>query len=305
MDAVPSLSLKGRRRPTETVVHVLLRACAAITILTTLGIVLTLAGETIGFFREISPLKFFTGTSWAPTFGDNATFGVLPLINGTLLVAGIGILVAVPLGLAIAIYLSEYAPERVRRVLRPFLEILAGIPTVVLGFFALNFVTQVVLKKVFPGIEVFNALSAGIVVGVMIVPTIASLSEDALRAVPASLREAGYGMGASKRTVSLRVVLPAAVSGVVAATILGLSRAIGETMIVALAAGNQPQMTFNPLKGVQTITASIVQISLGDTPAGSVAYRTIFALGTTLFFMTLALNVVSFWVVRRFRQVYE
>lgn len=221
------------------------------------------------------------------------------------MVAAIGIVVAVPLGIAIAIYLSEYAPERVRSVLKPFLEVLAGIPTVVLGYFALNFITGVLLKNVIPGIEQFNALSAGIVVGIMIVPTIASLSEDAMRAVPQGLREASYGIGATKRLTALKVVLPAATSGVVAAVILGLSRAIGETMIVAIAGGNEPKMTFNPLVGIQTMTASIVQISLGDTPTGSISYRTIFAVGSSLFVLTFILNIVSQRIVRRFREVYE
>ncbi len=283
----------------------ILRLCAGITVFTTIGIILTLAGETIGFFRDVPIGEFITGTEWAPTFGRRATFGFLPLLNGTLLVSAIGIVFAIPIGLAIAIYLSEYAAERVRNVLKPFLEILAGIPTVVLGYFALNFVTQTFLKKIFPGIEPFNALSAGLVVGLMIVPTIASLSEDAMRAVPLSLREAGFGMGAPKRVVALRVVLPAAFSGVVASVILGLSRAVGETMIVSLAGGNEPRLTGNPLEGIQTITASIVQISLGDTPAGSISYRAIFALGTMLFLMTLALNAVSIRIVRRFRQEYD
>lgn len=300
-----SADLRGRRRPAETVVRGALFVCAAATVLTTAGIVLALAGETVRFFRDASPAEFFGGTQWAPTFGRNASFGVLPLINGTLMVAAIGTLVAVPLGLAIAIYLSEYAPDRVRAVLKPFLEVLAGIPTVVLGFFALTFVTQVLLKNVVPGIETFNALSAGIVVGIMIVPTIASLSEDAMRAVPGGLREASYGLGAGRRTTALRVVVPAALSGIVAAVILGLARAIGETMIVAIAAGNQPRMSFNPLQGIQTMTASIVQISLGDTPAGSLAYRTIFAVGSTLFVMTFVLNFLSVRIVRRFKEGYE
>jgi phosphate transport system permease protein len=282
-----------------------LKACALLTILTTLGIVISLAGETLGFFREVSPSRFFGGTGWAPTFGRNAEFGIWPLVNGTLLVAAIGIGVAIPLGVGIAVYLSEYAPKRVRAVVKPFLELLAGIPTVVLGFFALTFVTQVLLKSIFPSIETFNALSAGIVVGIMVVPTIASLSEDAMRAVPYALREAGFGMGASRRTVALRVVLPAALSGVVAAVILGLARAIGETMIVAIAAGNQPQMSLNPMRGIQTMTAYIVQISQGDTPAGSLAFRTIFAVASTLFVMTFALNYVSARIVRRFRETYE
>ncbi len=283
----------------------LLRGCAAVTVVTTAGIILSLLGETISFFSDISPVTFFGGTEWSPTFGRNAEFGVLPLINGTLMVAAIGTLVAVPLGLLIAVYLSEYAPPRARKVLKPFLEILAGMPTVVLGFFALNFVTIVLLKKVIPGVETFNALSAGIVVGVMVTPTIASLSEDAMRAVPQGLREAAYGLGGTRREVSLKVVLPAALSGVAASIILGLARAIGETMIVAIAAGNQPLLSFNPLQGIQTMTAYIVQVSLGDTPTGSIVYKTIFAVGSTLFVLTFALNYLSHRIVRRFREAYE
>jgi phosphate transport system permease protein len=297
--------LRGRPRRVERLIAGLLRLCAGVTVFTTFAIVLTLLGETIGFFGEVSPGEFFGSTKWAPTFGSNASFGVWPLVNGTLLVAGIGILTAVPLGLLIAVYLAEYAPPRVRRVLKPFLEVLAGLPTVVLGFFALNFVTQVLLKNLVPGIETFNALSAGLVVGLMIVPTIASLSEDAMRAVPIGLREAGYGIGAPKRTVALRVVFPAAMSGIVASVVLGLARAVGETMIVAIAAGNQPQMSFNPLEGIQTMTAFIVQVSLGDTPYGSTAYRTIFSVAALLFVMTFALNLISQRIARRFREAYE
>lgn len=297
--------LRGRRRRGEDAIKIALFACAGVTILTTVGILAALAGQTVSFFSDVSIGAFFTGTTWAPTFGANASFGVLPLIVGTLLVALIGTIVAVPLGLATAIYLSEYASPRVRRVLKPALEILAGIPTVVLGFFALNFVTTVVLKTIIPGVETFNALSAGIVVGIMIVPTIASLSEDAMRAVPQGLREAAFGLGAEPRRVALRVVLPAALSGIVAASILGLARAIGETMIVSIAAGNQPLLSFNPLHGIQTMTAYIVQISLGDTPAGSLAYKTIFAVGSTLFAITFLLNYLSFRFVRRFREVYD
>lgn len=303
-DVAPGF-LRGRRRPGEAAIKGVLFACALVTILTTVGILASLAGETFSFFADVSPVTFFTGTTWAPTFGANASFGVLPLITGTILVALIGTLVAIPLGLATAIYLSEYASPRVRRILKPALEILAGIPTVVLGFFALNFVTNVVLKTILPGVETFNALSAGIVVGIMIVPTIASLSEDAMRAVPQGLREAAFGLGAENRRVALRVVLPAALSGIVAASILGLARAIGETMIVSIAAGNQPLLSFNPLEGIQTMTAYIVQISLGDTPAGSIAYRTIFAVGSTLFVLTFLLNYLSFRVVRRFREAYD
>lgn len=302
-DAAPDL--RGRRRRGEGFVAIMLRLCAGVTVLTTFGIVGTLLGETIGFFREISPAEFFGGTTWAPTFGSNAAFGIWPLINGTLMVAGIGIMTAVPLGLLVAVYLSEYASTRVRRILKPFLEILAGLPTVVLGFFALHFVTQVLLKRILPGIETFNALSAGLVIGLMIVPTIASLSEDAMRAVPRGLREAGYGIGAPKRTVALRIVFPAAVSGIVAAVVLGLARAIGETMIVAIAAGNQPQVSFNPLEGIQTMTAFIVQVSLGDTQYGSTAYRTIFAVASTLFVMTFILNWFSNRIASKYRERYE
>jgi phosphate transport system permease protein len=282
-----------------------LRLCAGVTIVTTVAIIASLAGETISFFRQVSPATFFGGTEWAPSFGRQAAFGVLPLINGTLLVAGIGIIVAVPLGLGIAIYLSEYAPRRARKFLKPFLEILAGLPTVVLGFFALNFVTAVLLKSAIPGVETFNALSAGIVVGIMVTPTIASLSEDAMRAVPQGLREAAYGLGGTRREVSLKIVLPSALSGIGAAVILALARAIGETMIVAIAAGNQPLLGFNPLHGIQTMTAYIVQVSLGDTPAGSLVYRTIFAVGSTLFVITFLLNYASQRIVRRFREVYD
>ena len=274
----------------------MLRACAGITILTTFGI-----GETIQFFRVVSPLRFLTGTKWAPTFAGGE-FGALPLLTGTLLVAIIGIVVAVPIGIAIAIYLSEYATRRARKILKPLLEILAGIPTVVLGFFALNFVTTVLLKRVIPGVETFNALSAGIVVGIMLVPTIASLVEDAMHAVSDELRAGAYGLGASRREVALRVVLPAAASGVAAAVILALARAIGETMIVTIAAGNEPLLSFNPLHAVQTMTAYIVQVSLGDTPTGSVVYRTIFALGSMLFVITLALNILTYRIARRFKE---
>ncbi|MDQ4149986.1 MAG: phosphate ABC transporter permease subunit PstC [Actinomycetota bacterium] len=289
----------------EKAIRSLLVLCGLISVLTTVGIVMALLSETINFFREISPLDYFTGTSWAPTFGRNASFGVLPLINGTLMVTAIAVLFAVPLGLAIAIYLSEYAPAAVRRWLKPFLEILAGIPTVVLGFFALNFVTPVVLRRIFPTIDRFNALSAGLVVGLMIIPTIASLSEDALRAVPSSLREGAYALGATRRITALRVIVPAALSGLAASVILAMSRAIGETMIVAIAANAAPRISFNPLEGMQTMTAYIVQVSLGDTPTGAIAYKTIFAVGTTLFVMTLILNLISIRIVRRFKEAYE
>jgi phosphate transport system permease protein len=282
-----------------------LMACGLISVLTTLGIVLALISETLSFFREVSPLEYFTGREWAPTFGRNASFGVLPLISGTLKVTAIAVMFSVPLGLATAIYLSEYAPGRVRGFLKPFLEVLAGIPTVVLGFFALNFVTKNLLEPAIPEVERFNVLSAGLVVGLMIIPTIASLSEDALRAVPGSLREGAYALGATRRIAALKVIVPAALSGIAASVILGMSRAVGETMIVAIAGGNQPSMSFNPLKGSQTMTAYIVQVSLGDTATGEIAYQTIFAVGTTLFVLTLILNLISIRIVRRFRETYE
>jgi phosphate transport system permease protein len=268
------------------------------------GILLALASQTIDFFSEVSPIEFFTGTQWSPTFAESS-FGVLPLINGTLMITGIAVIFAVPVGLAIAIYLSEYAKPKVRSVLKPFLELLAGIPTVVLGFFALTFVTPVILKRIFPQIDTFNALSAGLVVGLMIVPTIASLSEDALRAVPHSLREGAYALGATKRISALKVMVPAALSGISASVILATSRAIGETMIVAVAANSAPRMSLNPLEGLQTMTAFIVQVTLGDAPTGSTAYKTIFAVGATLFAMTFALNAISIRIVRRFKEVYE
>jgi phosphate transport system permease protein len=288
----------------ESAIKAVLVACGVLTILTTVGILLSLASETIAFFSDVSPVEFFTGTSWAPTFAAPA-FGVLPLINGTLMVTGIAVVFAVPVGLAIAVYLSEYAPPEVRRFLKPFLEVLAGIPTVVLGFFALSFVTPVLLKSIFSDIDTFNALSAGLVVGLMIVPTIASLSEDALRAVPHSLREGAYALGATKRISALKIMVPAALSGISASIILATSRAIGETMIVAIAANSAPRMSFNPLEGLQTMTAFIVQVTLGDAPTGSTAYKTIFAVGSTLFAMTFLLNAISIRIVRRFKEVYE
>jgi phosphate transport system permease protein len=260
--------------------------------------------ETVDFFREVPLAEYFLGTTWAPTFSP-PHFGVLPLISATLLITGIAAILAFPLGLGTAIYLSEYANPRVRKIVKPVLEVLAGIPTVVLGYFALTFVTPTLLQSLVPGTRIFNALSAGLVVGAMIIPLVASISEDAMRAVPGSLREAAYGMGATRRTVATRVVVPAALSGIAAAFILGLSRAIGETMIVAIASGQIPNLSIDPREAMETMTAFIVQVSLGDTPAGSTAYKTIFAVGTTLFAMTLGLNVLSHRIVRRFRERYE
>ncbi|MGH2794520.1 MAG: phosphate ABC transporter permease subunit PstC [Actinomycetota bacterium] len=293
-----------RRRTGERAIKGALFACGVVSIATTVGIILSLAFETVEFFREVGFGEYFTGTRWAPTFKP-ASFGVLPLVWATLLIAAIAVAVATPVGLGAAIYLSEYARPRTRKIVKPILEILAGIPTVVFGYFALLLITPELLQPIVPGTRVFNALSAGIVVGIAIVPLVASISEDAMRAVPQSLREAAYGMGATKRTVAMKVVVPAALSGISAAVILGLSRAIGETMIVTIAAGQIPSLSADPRMPMQTMTAFIVQVSLGDTPAGSIAYKTIFALGSTLFVITLGLNLISSRIVRRFRERYE
>lgn len=273
-----------------------------VSLVTTVGIVAMLVIESIGFFSHVSPGEFFTGTKWTPLF-EPQHFGILPLVVGTLQATLAAIIVAVPLGLGSAIYLSEYAPERVRRVLKPVLEILAGIPTVVYGFFALTFVTPV-LRMLIPATNVFNVASAGIVMGIMLLPMVSSLSEDAMIAVPRSLREAGYALGATKLEVATRVVLPAATSGLTAAFILAISRAIGETMIVAMAAGATPKLTFNPLDSIQTMTGYIAQVSQGETPHGSLEYQSIFAVGAALFAMTMFLNILGFWVVRRYREEY-
>lgn len=305
MGTVRGLILAASRpRIGERLIKGALLACAAVSVLTTFGIVASLAFETVAFFGEVSPVAFLTGTTWAPTFSP-ARFGVLPLISATLQITAIAAIVAFPLGLGTAVYLSEFASPRLRRVAKPALEVLAGIPTVVFGYFALTFITPEVVQPLVPGTRIFNALAAGIVVGIMIIPLVASISEDAMRAVPRSLREAAFGMGATRRTVAARVVFPAAISGIAAALILALSRAIGETMIVTVAAGQIPNLTADVREPMQTMTAYIVQVSLGDTPAGSTAYRTIFALGTTLFVMTLGLNVLSHRIVLRFRERYE
>ncbi len=306
----PSPLRQARRRNGERVVMALLWLCAAISVLTTAGIVFVVFADASAFFGHpaVTVREFLTGTVWQP-FGnpdlDSFHVGVLPLVNGTLLVTGIAMLIAVPLGLASAMYLSDYAPARVRKVLKPVLEVLAGVPTVVLGYFALTFMTPV-LRGIFglSTVQIFNAASAGIVMGIMIVPTIASLSEDAMSAVPQSLRDGAYGLGSPKRHVVLRVVFPAALSGIVAAVILGIGRAIGETMIVAIAAGNLPQMTLNPFVQIQTMTAYIVQAVGGESPRGSLTYQSIFAVGALLFLSTFAVNVVAQRFVRRFREVY-
>ncbi len=277
--------------------------CSLLSAFTTLGIVLVLSFETFEFFKEVPILRFLTDTQWTPLF-VNKHFGILPLLCGTFLTTLIAIGVAIPVGLVSAVYLSEYAPIRTRNIVKPLMEILAAVPTVVYGYFALLFVTPL-LKKIIPNLSGFNSLSSGMVMGIMIIPLISSLSEDAMRAVPMGLREGAYAVGSSRLQVALRIVLPAALSGITAAFILAISRAIGETMIVAIAAGQQPRLTLNPLVPIETITAYIVQISLGDTPHGTLEYRTIFACGMSLFILTFMLNIVSFKLKRRFQEIYE
>lgn len=301
--APTALSFKRSRNLAEQGIGLLLFACAALSTLVTVGIVVVLLRETLTFFQDVSVVDFLTDAQWTPLFQEKH-FGVLPLAAGSFLVAGGAALLAVPVGLLTAIFLSEYAGAGLRKVLKPLLEVLAGIPTVVYGYFALTFITPL-LRTVWPETDVFNALSASIVVGIMIIPTISSLSEDALRAVPNALREGAYGLGATKLEVSTRVVLPAALSGVIASFILGISRAIGETMAVSIAAGNLPNLTLNPLESIQTMTAYIVQASLGDTPHGTVGYQTLFAVGTTLFLVTLVMNIVSQKILARFREAYQ
>ncbi|MEM7164667.1 MAG: phosphate ABC transporter permease subunit PstC [Planctomycetota bacterium] len=277
--------------------------CALLSILTTIGIIVVLFSEAGKFFADVSIFDFLLGTQWTPLFQPKS-FGVLPLVCGTFLIVAGSSIIAMPLGLASAIYLSEFASSRFRRSLKPILEILAGIPTIVYGYFALTFVTPI-LAYVFPSIAVYNAASASIVVAIMVLPMIVSLCDDALRAVPNSLREGAYALGATSFEVSTRVSVPAALSGVIASFVLAFSRAIGETMAVSLAAGNSPNLTINPLESIQTMTSYIVQVSLGDTPTGTVEYYTIFAVGALLFLITLVSNVVANRVLRRFREVYE
>ena len=276
--------------------------CAVVSVFTTIAIVFTLVSQAVGFFQEVPIWDFLTGARWTPILKPRS-YGVLPLVNGTLLVAALAAIVALPIGLMTAIFLSEYAPDKVRRIIKPILEILAGVPTVVYGYFALTFVTPQ-LQRIFPDMIVFNALSAGVVMGVMIIPMVSSLSEDAMISVPRSLRNASYALGATKLETSVKVVVPAALSGIVASFILAISRAVGETMLVTIAAGATPRMTLNPLESVQAMSAYIVQLSLGEAPHGSLEYNTIFAVGIVLFVMTLALNVLGYWIVRRWRQVY-
>lgn len=291
-----SLSLEGRPPRGERIVELGLLSCTLLTVATTIGILYVLAAETIGFFTEVSFADLIFDTQWTPLFADKH-FGIWPLLSGTLLTSGVAMAVGLPFGLLAAIFMSEMATARTRKICKPALELLAGVPTIVYGYFALVVVTPA-LQQIIPGLSGFNALSPGLVIGIMITPMIASLSDDALRAVPQSLREASYGLGASTVPTILKVVLPAAKGGIAASVILAVSRAIGETMVVAIAAGQQPRLTFDPRVPVETMTAFIVQVSMGDTPTGTIEYRSIFVIGTTLFLMTFAMNLLSYRLTR-------
>lgn len=304
MSAAPT-SLHHRRPVSELVIERLLFLAAALGVLTTVGIIAVLAAQTFEFFLEVSPVEFFTGTRWSALIKPQS-WGVLALVSGTVLVAAIGLVIAVPLGLLAAVLLAEYASPRVRTVVKPILETLAGVPTIVLGFFGLNFIAPNLLRPLLgpENIGVFSALSGGIVVGILITPLIASISEDAMRAVPRGLREGAFAMGATKFEVIRKVVFPAAISGIMASVILAMSRAIGETMAVVLTVGSKPQFTFDPTESVQTMTAFIVDVSIGETAQGSIEFKALFAVGATLFLITFALNLLSGWIVRRFRTAY-
>jgi phosphate transport system permease protein len=296
-------SKKSGLQIVEKLVPKVLFVTAFISILTTIGILLTLTTETVTFFTRVSIVDFLTDTEWYPFYENDASYGIMALVSGTLLITIIAMLVALPIGLASAIFLSEYASDRVRRIVKPILEVLAGIPTIVYGFFALTFVTPL-LQKMIPDLGFFNALSPGIVVGIMIIPMVASLSEDAMSSVPNSMREGALALGATKFEVAIKVVLPAAISGIVASFVLAISRAIGETMIVTLAGGATPKLTFDPTESIQTMTAYIVQVSSGDAGYGTTIYYSIYAVGTTLFMFTLIMNMLAQYISRRFREEY-
>lgn len=305
LSTVESANLRKRTRLGETIIQGFLFFCGAFSILTTVGIVYELGKEALLFFRsdEVNLIEFFTGTKWQPQILE---FGIWPLLTATLLTTAVAMLIALPLGLGAAIYLSEYASPRARNILKPTMEVLAGIPTVVYGYFALSFMTPL-LRSIFGRdvVEIYNTASAGLVMGILILPLISSMTEDALSAVPRALREAAYGLGATKLETAVKIVLPAALSGIAAAFIVGISRAIGETMIVAIAAGAGPKLTLNPFQPAETMTGHIVRISGGDLSYDSIDYNSIFAIGLLLFFMTLTLNLISQRIVRRFREVYE
>ena len=297
---------KTKTKPLESVVKFFITLSAFAAILISIAIVFTLLTEAINFFQdpEVTIREYFTATRWTPTF-KNPVYGVLPLISSTLYIALIACLISFPLGLFSAIYLSEFASRRTRKVIKPIMEILAGVPTVVFGDFALNWITPNIVQRFIPGSGVFNAISAGIAVGIMIIPTIASISDDALNAVPKSLRMGSLALGSTRRITALKIMLPAALSGIIASFILGFSRAIGETMIVTIAGGQYPELNLDPRKAMYTITSSIVNVSLGDTPHGTTAYNALFALGITLFIMTFVLNIFSDYIARKYRKEYE
>ena len=297
---------KTKTKPLESVVKFFITLSAFAAILISIAIVFTLLTEAINFFQdpEVTIREYFTATRWTPTF-KNPVYGVLPLISSTLYIALIACLISFPLGLFSAIYLSEFASRRTRKVIKPIMEILAGVPTVVFGYFALNWITPNIVQRFIPGSGVFNAISAGIAVGIMIIPTIASISDDALNAVPKSLRMGSLALGSTRRITAIKIMLPAALSGIIASFILGFSRAIGETMIVTIAGGQYPELNLDPRKAMYTITSSIVNVSLGDTPHGTTAYNALFALGITLFIMTFVLNIFSDYIARKYRKEYE
>lgn len=295
-------AIKEARKRKDKLIEIVLLLAACVSVLTTLGIVYILVKESLVFFSNVPLWTFLTDRQWTPLF-DDAHFGILVLLSGTVTSSAVALLIAIPLGTIIAIYLSEFAEYRVREVLKPVLELLSGIPTIIYGFFALLVVTPLI-QKIYPDLPTFNVLSAGIVMGIMIIPYVSSLSEDAMRAVPMSLREGAYAMGSTRFQTATRVVVPAAFSGIASAYILGISRAVGETMILAVAAGMQPNLTLNPLEPAATITSFIVQVALGDLPHGSVGYQTIFAAGLTLMLLTLTFNLLGYWLRRKYREAY-
>jgi phosphate transport system permease protein len=296
------LAKNFRRNLRERIIEFILMLAALSAVATTVSIVAILLYESFSFFKHVSIVDFLTDTQWTPLFED-AHYGILPLVSGTLTTSGIALMVAIPVGTIGAIYLSEFASHRVREIVKPILELLVGVPTVVFGYFALLFVTPL-LQKIFPGLPGFNMLGPGIVMGIMIIPYISSVAEDAMRAVPMAMREGSYAMGATRFQTAVRVVAPAATSGIIAAYILGISRAVGETMVVAIAAGQQPTLTFNPMESAATITAYIVQVAMGDLPHGSIGYQSIFAAGLVLAFMTLFLNLLGHLVRKKYREAY-
>lgn len=303
VDSKEKINIKKKKHNFgEKVIKVILFIFAMISVFTTIGIVAILLKETVGFFQEVSIVEFLTGTEWTALFSP-PKFGVLPLLSGTLLISILSSVIAIPIGLGSAIYLSEYASDKTRKLLKPVLEVLAGIPTIVYGYFALTFITPLI-RNIFPSANVFNALSASIAVGIMIIPMVSSLSEDAMKAVPDSLRHGAYALGCTKLEVSTKVVIPAALSSIIASFVLAVSRAIGETMIVSLAAGSTPNLTANPLESIQTMTAFIVQVASGDVTHGGLIYKTIFAVGMLLFVITLLMNIISRYIIKRFREEY-